>query len=254
MTMSTSKNNDQNDKNKNQDNCYTVYMHINKINDKKYVGITSRKPELRWQNGTAYKRNPHFNAAIKKYGWDNFEHKIFHNNLSYKDACKYEQKYIKELNLKNNQYGYNMTDGGEGISGFSFTKEQREKMKINNRGENNPMYGRTGALHPMYGKCGETNPNFGRKATDVQRKHISDGRKGIKFSEEHLQHMKESAKRGKDSPVSKSVNMYDKKGVLIQTFDTATDGANYVGANVSNIIKCCKHKIKSSKGYIWEYA
>ena len=64
--MNKLKNNEQNE-NEIKDN-YSVYMHINKINNKKYVGITSRKPEVRWQNGTAYNRNPHFNAAIEKYG------------------------------------------------------------------------------------------------------------------------------------------------------------------------------------------
>ena len=249
--MSMLKNNEQNE-NEIKDN-YSVYMHINKINNEKYVGITSRKPEVRWQNGTAYKRNPHFNAAIEKYGWDNFEHIILHTNLSYDNACEYERNYIKELNLKNNKYGYNMTDGGEGTTGLIFTDEQREKMRKNNSGKNNPCYGRVGELHPMYGKRGKLNPNYGRKATDEQRRHISEGRKGMKFSEEHLLHMKQSAKRGSESPMSKAVNMYDKNMILIKTFDTATEGANYTGADVSNIIKCCKHKIKSSMGYIWEY-
>ncbi len=234
-------------------NNYSVYMHINKINNKKYVGITSRKPEIRWQNGTAYKRNPHLNSAIQKYGWGNFDHIILHTNLSYEDACMYEKKYIKDLNLKNNKYGYNMTDGGEGICGYVFTDKQREKMKKNNSGKNNPCFGRVGNLHPMYGKRGELNPNYGRKATNEQKQHISEGRKGMVFSESHLLHMRQSAKRGSENVHSRSVAMYDKNKVLIRTFDTATEASVYTGADISNIIKCCRHKIKSSMGYVWEY-
>lgn len=48
-----------------QENRWTVYVHINKTNFKKYVGITSQKPA---NCGWAYKISPHFNGAIEKYG------------------------------------------------------------------------------------------------------------------------------------------------------------------------------------------
>ena len=58
------------------DNNYTVYMHRNKYNNKVYIGITGRQPEIRWgSNGNGYWNNTHFYNAIKKYGWnDGFEH------------------------------------------------------------------------------------------------------------------------------------------------------------------------------------
>lgn len=37
-------------------NCYTVYKHISPSN-KVYIGITSRKPELRWRKGNGYYNN-----------------------------------------------------------------------------------------------------------------------------------------------------------------------------------------------------
>ncbi len=46
-------------------NTYSVYMHENNINHKKYIGLTKREPALRWQNGTAYRNNKHFDAAIR---------------------------------------------------------------------------------------------------------------------------------------------------------------------------------------------
>ena len=47
---------------------YTVYQHKNKINGKRYFGITSRKPEERWGcNGRNYKSSPHFYSAIQKF-------------------------------------------------------------------------------------------------------------------------------------------------------------------------------------------
>lgn len=52
------------------ENSYCVYVHTNKANGKRYVGITSREPEVRWKNGFAYKSNPHLDSAFKKYGRD----------------------------------------------------------------------------------------------------------------------------------------------------------------------------------------
>ena len=48
---------------------FTVYCHTNKINGKKYIGITSKKPEYRWNNGKGYSTQIVFARAIEKYGW-----------------------------------------------------------------------------------------------------------------------------------------------------------------------------------------
>lgn len=51
-----------------------VYMHTNKINNKKYIGITGLKRYWdRWRSdGSGYKTQV-FGRAIDKYGWENFE-------------------------------------------------------------------------------------------------------------------------------------------------------------------------------------
>ena len=65
---------------------WVVYCHINKINQKKYVGITSQTAQKRWKNGFGYTSSPHFYVAIQKYGWDNFEHVILFDGLTEQEA------------------------------------------------------------------------------------------------------------------------------------------------------------------------
>lgn len=84
---------------------------------KMYVGITKQKPEKRWQNGRGYKYNYHFSNAIKKYRWENFEHEIVADHLTKDEACEMEKALIKELNLTDGNFGYNIAAGGEGVEG-----------------------------------------------------------------------------------------------------------------------------------------
>ena len=87
------------------ENIWCVYLHTNKFNNKKYVGITSRNPLVRWGNGNGYASNKHFFNSIKKYGWQNgFKHEILYTNLSEEIAGKIE----KELIAKYHSYDMSM--------------------------------------------------------------------------------------------------------------------------------------------------
>lgn len=90
---------------------YCLYIHINKLNGKVYVGISSN-PLIRWRNG--YKYNKHFRAAIQKYGWDGFLHIIVRTGLTLNEAHKQERRWIYLYRANNPEFGYNQTKGGEG--------------------------------------------------------------------------------------------------------------------------------------------
>lgn len=101
------------------ENNFCVYMHKNKINNKNYIGITNNVKN-RWRaSGKGYKNydtnieRPFYNAILK-YGWDNFEHIILKENLSFEDACKQEIDYIKKFKTRIKKYGYNIAEGGNG--------------------------------------------------------------------------------------------------------------------------------------------
>lgn len=92
---------------------YILYCHQNKLNGKLYFGITSTSLYMRYRNGRGYKKQV-FYRAVKKYGWDNFNHIIILDNLEHDIACECEKFLIAKYKTNNPEFGYNITKGGEG--------------------------------------------------------------------------------------------------------------------------------------------
>lgn len=110
---------------------YIVYMHENKINGKKYIGITKQSLKKRSNGGEGYKGCTKFYNAIKKYGWKNFRHIILYKHLTKEEAEFREQELIK---LHNTQVeGYNIANGGSVNSMTEETKDKISKTHFNNR-------------------------------------------------------------------------------------------------------------------------
>ena len=225
---------------------YIVYCHTNKVNGKRYFGITNRDPQKRWgKNGCKYLKksrgsfqHPAFANAIIKYGWDSFEHEILFEGLTLEEANKKEIEliatYKTNVNRFGKDFGYNMTDGGDGSTGGTHysgkdhpmygkhhTEEARKKMSAAQSGENNPMYGRTGERGSFYGH-------------------------------HHTEEYKELMRvlhSGKNSPMARRV-------ICVETgevFDTLTSAAKKYGLFPNNISKACKNIRRTSGGLHWQY-
>ena len=62
---------------------YKVYVHVNKINGKLYIGQTGQENiKDRWDSGPGYKTCIEFNRAIERYGWSSLQHRVIFENLS----------------------------------------------------------------------------------------------------------------------------------------------------------------------------
>lgn len=205
---------------------YIVYIHINKINHKRYIGITSQTLAQRSKNGEGYKTSSHFYHAIQKYGWDNFEHQILYTGLTKEEACKKEVELIKEFNTMNAKYGYNLTTGGE--IGAQLSEATLQKKRENMLGDKNPMYG----------KYGELNHFFGKQHTLETKQIISSKNKG--------------GNNGNAKPI-RCINT----GII---YPSGREASDWCGIARQNITRCCsggrptagKHP-NTGESLKWEY-
>lgn len=163
---------------------WDVYIIINNINSKKYVGITSNGYKKRFlkhinESKHCYKRI--LCKAIAKYGVENFEIKLIEQVESKELACEKEKYYINFYNTyaySENSEGYNQTLGGEGTESHRVNEELRMKLKnirIKEKRwqcENNPNYGKG---HLMKGA---NHFNYGKTHSDATKKKISESNKG----------------------------------------------------------------------------
>lgn len=168
-------------------NNYKVYMIENKINHKKYIGITQQKLQDRWKNGNGYRHTSHLYAAIQKYGWDNFNHILLYDNLSKEEACQKEIYLIKFYQTQNREYGYNNSSGGEINTGFHHSEISKKKMSIaaKNRSIDWNKIQKMKEVNSKRIRCVETGEIFSsiaeaKKQKNIKGNHIGECCQGIR--------------------------------------------------------------------------
>lgn len=134
---------------------FKVYMHRNKTNGKIYIGITGQKLEDRWREGKGYKGCRAFSSAIKKYGWDGFEHILLFNGLTKEEAENKEIELIKKYNSNKKKYGYNISNGGNTIGKHSEETKRLIGEKAKGRKQKTKKIICEGVLYESIKECAE---------------------------------------------------------------------------------------------------
>lgn len=229
---------------------YVIYEHVSP-SGKVYIGQTCQQLNRRWRNGNGYVKNTYFYRAIKKYGWDNFQHNVICRCDTLEEANKIEAELIQKYKSNNPRYGYNISGGGDGAERVAESTRQLMSQM-------------------MKGKfAGKNNPNYGRKHTPEERKRMSDFQReyfkthnGNRLcavrSEESKQKQSESRKNSaKAQEAIKRLNQSKAKKVLcVETgvvYDSTHDAARKTGFAQGNIAAACRGKYLQSYGYHWEY-
>jgi group I intron endonuclease len=160
-----------------------IYKATNTITGKSYIGKTICCLNKRMESHKSLVKNTHnrdskayFYKALRKYGWDSFAWGvigIWPESL----LASFESHAIKLYGSKV-PGGYNLTDGGEGISGYRFTAEQTENVNRARRGRRWSAEQTEKMRKSMIGK------NVGKRHTDEAKRKMSESQKKRKMTEE----------------------------------------------------------------------
>ena len=163
---------------------FYVYKITNLITEKLYIGKTSNI-SARWLRHlstarTKYKRSySYIHRSMNKYGFENFIIEMIAGCKNEEEAFKIETNCIKLYNSKNNQFGYNLTDGGDGCSGRKDSQETINKRSNSLSitlgdgrylGEKAPFYGKK---HSIESKNKMSKAHLGKTLSEKVVKQIS---------------------------------------------------------------------------------
>lgn len=210
------------------DKSYIVYLHINKLNQHTYVGITKQDVKRRWKNGYGYDKCLKFYNAILKYGWDAFEHIIL-CKASKENAMFLEAVLIAHYKRKG--ISYNITDGGEENIPSMLGKHHTTKTKNTISSSAKNMWNTR--KEELIEKIRYASQNY-RRST-----------KGIKFSEETKLKMQNCH--------IIPVRCYTLDGHYIATFKSSQEARRQLGIKDKHIGDVCKGKRSKCGEYLWRY-
>jgi len=188
---------------------YKIYLIINLLNFKKYVGITKYTLEERFLQHT--KRGFILTEAIKKYGKDKFSIELIEEVETSERAYELEQYYIKQYNTKAPN-GYNLTDGGDGLYGVVISEEDRKRrsavMKKLHKEKRTGMHGKNHSEETKKkmsdASKGKEKPWLvGVKKSEETKEKIRQGNLGKTLSEETRKKISENHHdiSGKNNPM-----------------------------------------------------
>lgn len=252
-----------------------IYSITNLINGKKYIGqsinienrFVRHKCELRKNRHV----NRHLQASWNKYGEKNFKFNII-ETCTKESLNNRENYWINYYNTLNN--GYNLDEGGNGISGYKHSKEEISKM----RKSSNPLpilqfdlnfnfiaYYEGGVSHAAK-QLNYTSDSIKKRCKHLCKK-IGYKNSYWVYEEEYINENFSwntyLSKKWSCTPIvknttntfSRKICQYDLNRNLIKIWNSFTDieNAGFTRNQVNTICNKRKGK-KTHKGFIWTYA
>ena len=116
---------------------YCLYRITNTLNQKCYIGVTNREPDIRFREHKRSSSNSFISKAIRADGVENFTFEILLTDIKDEDISELECEYIKKYNslLPN---GYNADCGG--VEYHKHSQVVKEILSQKGSGRNNSNY------------------------------------------------------------------------------------------------------------------
>lgn len=121
-----------------------IYMIVNLVDGRKYVGQTCKKPKYRWsQHLKAAEQDFDYRPlymAMRHHGKQNFEFRVLQENVPVDILDYTETFYIAKYEAKT--HGYNIQEGGRKDFVMEFSENHRENLSEAGRirAKNNPEW------------------------------------------------------------------------------------------------------------------
>ena len=195
-----------------------IYKITNIVNGKVYIGqsINFMKRISSYKNNSCYNQTK-IHRAISKYSWNSFSVEIlFKYNMKNPDRTCIALDAMEKFCIKKYssiENGYNIKTGGG--NGIP-SKDSIEKGRISRMNISN----------------------------DTRLK-MSNSQKNRTDMMDLINKLSEKNK--------KPIIQYTLDGEFIREWDSAVDAAKILGGKYRSIGKACRHKTKSSRGFLWDY-
>ena len=224
---------------------FLVYCHIRPdTNEVFYIGKGTQKRMRDRSNRSRYWHN-----IVNKAG--GYITKIVAANLFEREALSFEKLLIAKLRNAGASI-CNLTDGGDGISGYRHTEETRRKFSERMKGKPSPTLGKKfTAEHREKLRLAK----LGKKQTEEHRLRSAQARIGHAVSEETRRKLSATNTGYKHTECAKA--KMRRKVFCITTntlYESVTGAAAALGLHHNNISKVCLGKLNKTGGYQFSYA
>ena len=223
-------------------------------------------------NYWVHNKNRKLTNKIKKLNGV-FDIEIVFESKDEHECLDLEKKIILEIGRKNL---CNLTDGGEGVSGFNHSEETKQKISIWRKGKSLPeetcrkiTQNKTGNHYKLknipegkieelyetkgiYDICKELNLTFNTVKKYLENKGIYIKNKNRVLDSIETKVKKSIANKGKRS---RPIEQYDIQNNKLNEFTNMTEACISLNkpGRMGDITACCKGKQKTAFGFIWKY-